>query len=132
MNQSINIDQPISFLTIASSFDIMTEAAAELMPNLQIFSLEDLLQTFGQVGICFKSRTANYPDPWMFRVTKVYDCYLSQQDLYAAFMSKTQLKVPGTDSIITGVDVINGTDAYVCNRIVNQIHCSVAMNQSLL
>lgn len=120
---------PVSFLSIATSKDILNEALVEIKPNVEIFNLEDLLQCFGQVGICFRSKIGNYPDPWQFNVAQVYNCYLSQQDLYTAHMSGTQLKVPGTADIITGVDVTYSVDSYINNRTVNGIHCSIAMRK---
>ncbi len=123
-----------SFYSLVTSSDILTEAVTELKDDIDMFSLEDLLRCFGQVGLCFEAAVANYPDPWQFKVRKVYPgIYLAQHDIYEALVlgSGSHMKAPGSNSdkdIITGVDVIQ-TDSYVSNREVNKIHCSISMRR---
>jgi len=122
-----------SFLSLSSDVDILNEALNEIKNDLDLFNLEDLLQCFGQIGLCFRAAIGNYPDPWQFKVDEVYNCYLGQHDIYIGANSNKPLKVPGSDKIITGVDVIcyDDINIYVLERSVNKIHCSIAMRKTV-
>lgn len=124
-------ENPRSFFSISSSIEILNEAVDELKDDLDVLSLEDLLKCFGQVGLCFKSKIGNYPDPWQFKVSKVYNCFLGQHDIYEASMHGGTLTVPGSQDVITGVDVMyhHGNELYFKERAVNKIHCSIAMRK---
>ena len=122
-----------SFLSLSSSIDILNEALHEIKNELDLFNLEDLLQCFGQVGLCFRSNIGNYPDPWQFKVDEVYTCFLGQHDIYIASNSDRPLKVPESNNIITGVDVIcyDSMHNYILERSVNKLHCSIAMRKTV-
>lgn len=122
-----------SFLSLSSNTDILNEALDEIKNDLDLFNLEDLLQCFGQVGLCFRATIGNYPDPWQFKVEEVYTCFLGQHDIYIAANSDKPLKVPESNNIITGVDVIcyDEINNYVLERSVNKLHCSIAMRKTV-
>lgn len=125
-----------SFYNLSTNFDIKISLKQELGNEIDILNLEDLLRVVGQVGICFKAHIGNFPDPWQFRVNKVYNVFLAQHDLYEALLiAKKPLTVPGSgskDDIITGVDVVydNTNMEYLKNREINKIHCSIAMRST--
>lgn len=132
--QETNLDTDVrSFLSLSSSTDILNEALLEMKDDLDMFNLEDLLQCFGQVGICFRAHIGNYPDPWQFKVEEVYTCFLGQHDIYIASNADRPLKVPESNKIITGVDVISYDNVknYVLERSVNKLHCSIAMRKTV-
>lgn len=122
-----------SFLSLSSNVDILNEALHEIRNDLDLFNLEDLLQCFGQIGLCFRATIGNYPDPWQFKVDEVYSCYLGQHDIYIASNADKPLKVPESNNIITGVDVIcyDEMHNYVLERSVNKLHCSIAMRKTV-
>lgn len=124
-------DNPRSFFSISSSIEILNEAFDELKDDLDMLSLEDLLKCLGQVGLCFKAKIGNYPDPWQFKVSKVYNCFLGQHDIYEASVCGGTLTLPGSQEEITGVDVIyyNGNEVYFKERAINKLHCSIAMRK---
>jgi len=136
-NENEDDDVPRSFFSISSSIEILNEAVDEIKDDLEMFSMEDILRCFGQIGLCFKAKIGNYPDPWQFKVQKVYNCYLGQHDIYEASImanndtEKCYLKVPGSQNIITGVDVIYyaNNELYFKIRVVNKLHCSIAMRK---
>lgn len=122
-----------SFLSLSSSVDILNEALHEIKNDLDLFNLEDLLQCFGQIGLCFRATIGNYPDPWQFKVDEVYSCFLGQHDIYIASNSDKPLKVPESNNVITGVDVIcyDEMKNYILERSVNKLHCSIVMRKTV-
>lgn len=146
-------DEFISFLSVGTTHEILKESLEELsvvLPNgdktMEIMSPEQLLQVIGGVGICFQGPTGDFPDPWQYRVLRVYpDIMLGQHEIWEAIESGNpdtlnahptirSLRSNGVkDAAITGVDVLTHTDAdklYLNKmRNVNRIHCSISMRK---
>jgi len=141
---NIGKDQDASFYSMLTTHDIISESLEEFKKNpnsLDDLELTALLQCIGAVGVCFTARTGDFPDPWSFRVDRVwFGVYLAQPDLWAAMdaanrAGQSGLKPPGfsTKDVITGVDPLlrgeSGITKLYLKSGLDRFHASIAMRK---
>ncbi len=98
-------DPNASYVSLATWGETM-EAVGELSGLADHVTAQDLLTVLGGLGVPFRGRRGDLPDPWAFRVEAVYagGMYLSEADLrYAAGSGGEPIMYPGTKDAVNGV-----------------------------
>jgi len=126
-------DIPTSFYSLCNNYDII-KGINEERQSIKQLSVEDILQCVGLVGIAFNANRGDYPEPWNFRVNKVFfGCHLSQNDLWTAHIQGNgeQLSPPGRNSEkITGVDILLTDPIFkIIGGFFINLHSSIVMRR---
>lgn len=110
-------DSEVSFLSQETPREMLS-AARELAGNEHVTAI-DVMPIVGGLGVCFDAPLCQAPDPWLYRVNRVYfgTFYLAESDLRAATMRGTVLQYPGlgVDAPVTGVAPIHSLDPEAYN-----------------
>ena len=119
------------------TFTEIIEAAHEAAQQDNGYSLDELMMLVGGVGVAFRSKHADLPDPWQFRVEKVYcgNNHLSECDLQSARVYQKHITYPGfgSDAVVTGVLPLVTIDEAAYRTYTNELkeiaefHASLAL-----
>jgi hypothetical protein len=145
--QSLNVhpvsEAALSDLAATSFYSLDTWP--ESLASAQLLSVaindvgaEDLLTVLGGLGVAFYCTQGDYPDPWTFRVDRVFlGAYVNEADLRSA-NTKGVLAFPGVPgSVINGVLPLMSlcpVSAVTYNkscRVVADFHASISMRGNI-
>ena len=140
-------DDPRSFFSQDSLSGCLTGLLELDESDLSNFPATEIMQFVGPIGVPFKSKAGDAPDPWSgFYVESVYagDSYLlNSADLWCAKIQggsgkDTKLYVPGSQNEISGVLPLRSIntvayDVFVkCAPILFKLHVSASLRGSLV